>query len=608
MAEYSADKLIIEIDAKVDNATEKISSLQKQLSSLNKENQISSKLESVYEKLEQISKLSFSNLDDISNKTKESVKNIDKVAKGFANIKKTTIASSKQNAIIPVNEEEYYKSLSILDIIKVKWAEIRGEVKQSGSLITAFKEGLRKSQVYGSALSDKIGGIIKSLKRISFYRIVRALIQLIGKAVKESITNLYSFSDSIGGSFAKSMDSIKTSLTYFINSFATVVSPIIETLEPLITFLLDAIATLNNFIGAFFQGLTGASGITQATKELVKFKQATTSLGIDELNTANQSTGFFSIFGGDGSEESTINQLFSSITQGLQPILDIIGKLGVKIGEVVSKVISLLEPVIEILNSIFDLIGDILNPILDLLDGVLDPIIEVIGTIVSMFKDTLAPAITYVKDILGSFGTYFKEIFGAMITYVKNFLTIWKSVFELVSAIFTGNTEKIQQAWESLWKGIGNFFIAMINGVITGMEAFINLFVNAINAITQAISSIWTWTGIPAIPKIPQASIPRIPYFATGGVVEDGLFMANHNELIGGFSNGKTAVANNEQITTGIYNAVKEALQESGFGNSNSTQQEINVYLDSKEIAKQVNKVNKENGVAIYSGATSYAK
>lgn len=43
---------------------------------------------------------------------------------------------------------------------------------------------------------------------------------------------------------------------------------------------------------------------------------------------------------------------------------------------------------------------------------------------------------------------------------------------------------------------------------------------------------------------------------------EDGLFFANHNELVGKFSNGKTAVANNDQIVSGIQNGVYAANQE----------------------------------------------
>lgn len=53
-----------------------------------------------------------------------------------------------------------------------------------------------------------------------------------------------------------------------------------------------------------------------------------------------------------------------------------------------------------------------------------------------------------------------------------------------------------------------------------------------------------------------------IDWYAKGGFPEDGLFMANHNELVGKFSNGKTAVANNEQITEGIRNAVVDGMME----------------------------------------------
>lgn len=53
-----------------------------------------------------------------------------------------------------------------------------------------------------------------------------------------------------------------------------------------------------------------------------------------------------------------------------------------------------------------------------------------------------------------------------------------------------------------------------------------------------------------------------IPQYEVGGFPEDGLFMANHNELVGQFSNGKTAVASNNQIVEGIKQGVKEAVSE----------------------------------------------
>lgn len=57
--------------------------------------------------------------------------------------------------------------------------------------------------------------------------------------------------------------------------------------------------------------------------------------------------------------------------------------------------------------------------------------------------------------------------------------------------------------------------------------------------------------------KLPKFNIPQ---YAIGGFPEDGLFMANHNELVGQFSNGQTAVANNEQIVEGIRSGVATAV------------------------------------------------
>lgn len=70
-----------------------------------------------------------------------------------------------------------------------------------------------------------------------------------------------------------------------------------------------------------------------------------------------------------------------------------------------------------------------------------------------------------------------------------------------------------------------------------------------------------------------------IPKYIGGGFPEDGLFFANHNELVGQFSNGKTAVANNDQIISGIrqaaYEGFKMAIAEMGGFNT-----DVNVTLE----------------------------
>lgn len=72
-------------------------------------------------------------------------------------------------------------------------------------------------------------------------------------------------------------------------------------------------------------------------------------------------------------------------------------------------------------------------------------------------------------------------------------------------------------------------------------------------------------TGVPVITAKPyNVNIPMA--YANGGFPEDGLFYANHGELVGKFNNGKTAVANNEQIIEGIKRGVAEGMSESGQG------------------------------------------
>ena len=74
-----------------------------------------------------------------------------------------------------------------------------------------------------------------------------------------------------------------------------------------------------------------------------------------------------------------------------------------------------------------------------------------------------------------------------------------------------------------------------------------------------------------------------IPMFKEGGFPEDGLFFANSGEMVGQFSNGRTAVANNDQIVTGITQGVYSAMmaynaQTRGQGGAGD------VYLDGTKV------------------------
>ena len=121
--------------------------------------------------------------------------------------------------------------------------------------------------------------------------------------------------------------------------------------------------------------------------------------------------------------------------------------------------------------------------------------------------------------------------------------------------------------------------------------------VTNLNTIRDAAAETWSW--LKAVGDRGQARIDAnggiwnsLGGFATGGFPEDGLFMANHGELVGRFTNGRTAVANNEMIVEGISAGVFDAVV-SAFSQtvgSNVDDRPINIYLDGRQIAQSTTK------------------
>jgi hypothetical protein len=115
---------------------------------------------------------------------------------------------------------------------------------------------------------------------------------------------------------------------------------------------------------------------------------------------------------------------------------------------------------------------------------------------------------------------------------------------------------------------------------------------------TGTLKSILEALGLPT--TLPKLSVTWVSQYANGGFPEDGLFFANHNELVGKFSNGKTAVANNEQIIqgiqSGVYTGVLSAMSQTNAG---SSKVDVDVYVHSNEevVVDKINQKTKQTGV-----------
>lgn len=181
---------------------------------------------------------------------------------------------------------------------------------------------------------------------------------------------------------------------------------------------------------------------------------------------------------------------------------------------------------------------------------------------------------TVIQPISNFFNMLKAGITSALST-AKNFvISTWQSV----AGWFNGNVispitncfnimkNGITNAFNYVWSSIRGGVTGAMNYVISKIENGVNFVVSGINSLLRGFNKVVSmaakvaganWNGVSLVPKV------HIPRLASGGIFprgEDGMAFINHNELVGKFSNGRNVVANNQQITEGIKQAVMEGM------------------------------------------------
>jgi hypothetical protein len=140
--------------------------------------------------------------------------------------------------------------------------------------------------------------------------------------------------------------------------------------------------------------------------------------------------------------------------------------------------------------------------------------------------------------------------------------------------------------------------VTILTSDLTGIEKLVALLTAMATALAVAVTAKAMFSSLTIGKALAIGGIiagtgalvaSSIPKYATGGFPEDGLFFANSGEMVGQFSNGRTAVANNDQIVTGITQGVYSAMmaynaQTRGQGGSGD------VYLDGTKVGRVVAK------------------
>lgn len=137
---------------------------------------------------------------------------------------------------------------------------VKTAIKGIASSVNGLREKLNKS---APALSN----FLSSLKRIAFYRFIRAVIKSITEAFKEGLKNAYEFSKGIAGEshrFAVAMDSMKTASSSMKNQLGAAFIGLLTAIAPIINTIISLVTRLANAISQIFAAFTGSTYLKAA--------------------------------------------------------------------------------------------------------------------------------------------------------------------------------------------------------------------------------------------------------------------------------------------------------------------------------------------------------
>ena len=284
---------------------------------------------------------------------------------------------------------------------------------------------------------------------------------------------------------------------------------------------------------------------------------------------------------------AALKEVFSLAVESALSVFDELGLNGETIktiAEIVLGVTALgfaLHEIITVTNAVTTAIGLLTSPV---------------GLVILGFTALVAAGVLVYKnwDTIKETAT---RVFGPLFDNISLFIGGIKEEFsgliDFVAGVFTGD-------WSRAWSGIAQIFggvydivTARINGMFGLLRSLVDGIASAISWVRGLIDHMNVLASGGGISLFGGHLTIGAPAHAEGGFPEDGLFYANHGELVGKFSNGRTAVANNEQIVAGIsagvFDAVVAAFSQTG-GNNGGSDRPVNIYLDGKVIAQSTTK------------------
>ena len=227
---------------------------------------------------------------------------------------------------------------------------------------------------------------------------------------------------------------------------------------------------------------------------------------------------------------------------------------------------NVIEPIVGFFSGLWEKVSGFFTQLWEDIQGVWNPVSEWFNS------NVVQPVTNFFKGVWTNVSGFFTNLWTD-IQGVWNNASQWfdKNVIQPVTGSFDTVTSSISGAFSSAWLAVRQGAANAMNGVISGIESAINWIVDGINGLLGGFNNVASWAGnvlgknwggVTLLNRVYLGRVP-VPQYEFGGFPTPGqLFVANepgNPEMIGSIG-GRTAVANNEQITEAIAAAVYNAV------------------------------------------------
>lgn len=363
---------------------------------------------------------------------------------------KSNIALAKKQLALSQAQQKLASYGVQLEVAKQKLDDFYASQEEVNDSVEDMGEPVKKATKENNTF---LAQLVRSVKNITFYRIVRGVIKSITNAAKESANAMAIWSEQFDtgatgviASFNDNISSIASNLLFARNAIMAAVEPIISALTPAFNMLASAIANAFNVLSHFLSALTGRSFYNKAIKNNVNYANSLKSgskaqkaflAGFDELEVvqSSQGGGAGATLGVDPSamwERAEVESSMNDLVEPFRAALDRMRAIWDEHSEGLKSAASNLWQSIDNLakmadTSFFDnffgegRIGALLfNDALTLLEDTMNDLSIVINNIIAPFasgfiqgfSDAATVIYKFIREALGPVYDKIQDIFG----------------------------------------------------------------------------------------------------------------------------------------------------------------------------------------------------